>query len=608
LARDAAGNLYGTTSSGGNGDYPVGFGTVFKVDAAGNETVLHHFTGGEGGAVPAGGVLLDSQGNLYGVTTYGGLPPGDPNGSGTVFRLEADGTFTTLHRFAANGSEGTGLRSGLVQDAAGNLYGVTSSGGAGGGIGRGTVFRIDSAGVFTTLHDFSTNTVAARPIGPLMRDDAGSLYGVTERGGAGGGGTIFRLDPEGVISILHEFAFNPFDPFDFWSKDPGGSIPLAGLVGDPTGIVYGTTRTGGSSHRGIVYRFDMRSNALEVLLTFTAEQGGYVEAPLLRDSAGVLYGTTWPGGDLTCNPPIGCGTVFRIDTSPIGGAMLVPSAATTHIQNADGPGLLTFGPFSDAPIRRTEGTSNIRVPVYRTSGSAGAVSVGRKIVYTGYAPRPGADFVVSGTLAWANGDTAAKFINVDYLEDAFIEPAESFTIELTAPTGGATIPSNLDRRQVMVILDNDEGLGLSDTAISVNEYERPVQIVIVKRDALNLAASVDFATTNGTAVAGSDYTATSGTLTWAAGESGPKTIEITITDDQVDEKNESFTVSLSNSTGGFALGPNSIATVTILDNDTTGGGGGGATGFEMLALLGLLKIFAPRVRQIRRLEPRPGVP
>jgi len=151
-----------------------------------------------------------------------------------------------------------------------------------------------------------------------MRDDAGNLYGVTERGGNEDGGTIFRLDPEGEISILHEFERT--DPLGGWpvSDAPGGTFPHAGLVGDPTGIVYGTTGSGGDPWRGIVYRFDMQSRAFDVLHTFTDEQGGSVQAPLWRDSAGDLYGTTPLGGDLACNPPvgsppIGCGTVFRID-------------------------------------------------------------------------------------------------------------------------------------------------------------------------------------------------------------------------------------------------------------------------------------------------------
>jgi uncharacterized repeat protein (TIGR03803 family) len=317
LTRDSAGNLYGATSSGGNG--VDGYGTIFKLDAAGNETVLHHFTGGDGGFEPAGGVFRDSNGNLYGVTKSGGSTDLSP---GTVFRLEPDGTFTTLHRFAADGTEGWAPQSGLVADAAGNLYGVTSSGGAGGfdTIFLGTVFRIDSAGVFTTLHDFSISGVASRPRGPLRLDDAGNLYGVTQRGGDQVGGTIFRLDAEGEISILHEFRWDwaTSDGFAIISGDPGGAHPLAGLAGDPVGIVYGTTWTGGSPRRGIVYRFDMQSNAFDVLLTFTDAQGGRVEAPLWRDSAGVLYGTTPSGGDLACGgipAPVldagGCGTVFR---------------------------------------------------------------------------------------------------------------------------------------------------------------------------------------------------------------------------------------------------------------------------------------------------------
>ena len=309
LTRDVAGNLYGTTAGGGNGDSPEGYGTIFKLDAAGNATVLHHFTGGEGGAGPRGAVLRDSDGNLYGVTI------------GTVFRLAPDGTFTTLHRFAADGTEGRQAQTGLISDAQGNLYGTTYRGGAGGGSGRGTVFRIDSAGVFTTLYDFANSGafgVGAPGTfyvgGPLLRDDAGNLYGVTEEGGDKGGGVIFKLNSEGEISILHEFEDTDlYEPARF-SDEPGGAAPYAGLLGNPAGIVYGATLGGGDARRGIVYRFDMRSHVLDVLHTFTdAQQGGRVQAPLVRDSAGVLYGTTPGGGDLTCNPPYGCGTVFRIN-------------------------------------------------------------------------------------------------------------------------------------------------------------------------------------------------------------------------------------------------------------------------------------------------------
>jgi uncharacterized repeat protein (TIGR03803 family) len=323
LARDASGNLYGTTAIGGNGGGPEGLGAVFKLDAAGTVTVLHHFAGGDGGTVPRGGVLRDSDGNLYGVTVGGGhdcaiSTHAGGGGCGTVFRLAPDGTFTTLHRFAADATEGTEPQSRLAADDAGNLYGVTFRGGAGVGSGTGrggTVFRINSSGVHTTLHDFSISDVAANPGGPLLLDDVGNLYGVTQwsraEHGLSGGGTIFKLDPEGEISFLHEFALT--DPYDGWpySREPGGTAPYAGLVGDPAGIVYGTTQSGGDSTRGIVFRFDMQSRVLDVLHTFTGAQGGSTRAPVVRDSAGVLYGTTPNGGDLACAG--GCGTVFRID-------------------------------------------------------------------------------------------------------------------------------------------------------------------------------------------------------------------------------------------------------------------------------------------------------
>ena len=284
-------------------------------------------------------------------------------------------------------------------------------------------------------------------------------------------------------------------------------------------------------------------------------------------------------------------------TSPTGGAVLAASEASTFIQNADGPGVLVFDPLRNW-IPRTEGTSDIQVPVFRMNGSEGEVSVSYDI--SGSATL-GEDFVVSGTLAWADGETGRKDIEVDYLEDVVFEGTESFTIELTAPTGGATISSSSSlRRQVMIISDNDAGFTLSPSAISVNESGGTLQIMVGKYDASNRAASVDYSAANGTAVAGSDYSAASGRLTWAAGDASVKTIEIAITDDQVDENSESFTVSLSNPTGGLALAPNSTASVTIVDNDPTGGGGGGgATGLELLALLALLNAFSFRRNQIR---------
>jgi hypothetical protein len=302
-------------------------------------------------------------------------------------------------------------------------------------------------------------------------------------------------------------------------------------------------------------------------------------------------------------------------SAPTGGAQLAASEGRTTIFDDDNPGVFTFGPFSDATIVRTEGTSNIRVRVYRLGGSKGAVSVGYKFSTTPSATL-GVDFVISQTLAWADGDGASKSFDVDYLEDTAVEGSEFVRIELARPTGGATITSSRsDRQQLMFISDNDEGIGLRNTAVSVNENGGSLQIAVARIGASNGAASVDFATANGTAVAGSDYGAASGTLTWAAGDASDKTIEIAITDDQVDENNESFTVWLSNPTGGLALAANSTASVTIVDNDALPPppppppprGGGGTTSLELLALLGLLSALGRRKIQIRPQELRPRV-
>jgi uncharacterized delta-60 repeat protein len=309
--------------------------------------------------------------------------------------------------------------------------------------------------------------------------------------------------------------------------------------------------------------------------------------------------------DLTDDPDPEVNESFLLSlTSPTGGAVLAASEATTFIQNADGPGEVAFlATLFGAPVRGTEGESDIQVSVSRFNGAQGQVSV--SYVTNNSSATPGEDFVTSGTLAWADGETGTKFIEVDYLEDAVAEGRESFQIELNTPTGGVTIRSS-GRRQVMIIVDNDEGFLLPDTAASANENVGTLQFAIERSGDLNRAASVDYATANGTAVAGSDYSAASGTLTWAAGDSGFKTIEISIINDPDDENDESFTVSLSNPTGGVPLAADSTASVTIVDDDTRGGGGssgggggGGTTGLDLLALLGLLNAFA--MRKSRRL-------
>jgi len=303
LNRDAAGNLYGTTDLGGVPDR----GTVFKLDSTGTETVLYTFSGADGGN-PFAGMIRDAAGNLYGTTVTGGVSTcyGIPGGCGTVFKLNPTGTLTVLHSF--DGSDGSGPFAGLVYDNEGNLYGTTAQGGdltCDGGNTCGVVFKLDKKGVLTVLHTFTGGADGNNPSATLIRDAGGNLYGTAGLGGdlacgTLGCGTVFKLDPTGTLTVLHTF-----------TGGSDGAGPNAGLIQDPMGNLYGTTGRGGADNAGTVFKIDP-SGTETVVHTFDGRSGGGDPiAGLIQDAAGILYGTTFSGGNLTCRN--GCGTVFKLD-------------------------------------------------------------------------------------------------------------------------------------------------------------------------------------------------------------------------------------------------------------------------------------------------------
>ncbi|HVN07199.1 MAG TPA: choice-of-anchor tandem repeat GloVer-containing protein, partial [Bryobacteraceae bacterium] len=270
VSRDPAGNLYGTTFGGG----PAGVGVVYKLDPSGREKVLYGFTGGSDGQYPESGVVGDSAGNLYG-TTYGG----GASGSGLVYKLDSAGHQTVLHSFT-NNPDGALPNGKLIRDAAGNLYGTTFVG----GWGVGTVYRLDAAGQETVLYNFTGGADGSGPIAGVVRDAAGNLYGTTFYGGAYGKGVVYELDTSGHETVLYSFAG--------WTD---GNGPSAGVVLDAAGNLYGTTQNGGMWGEGVVYKLD--TNGLEtVLYSFTGGADGGYPSGLFRDPAGNLYGTTSQGG------------------------------------------------------------------------------------------------------------------------------------------------------------------------------------------------------------------------------------------------------------------------------------------------------------------------
>jgi len=197
LVRDSAGNLYGTTMFGG----ASGKGTVFKVDATGVETVLYSFADGADGGYPWAGLVRDAAGNLYGTTVSGGTAT-----EGVVFKVDKTGKETVLHSFAG-GSDGMFPASGnLLRDSAGNLYGVTPQGGT---PGFGVIYKVDKTGNESVLYTFTGQLDGGTSISGLVRDTAGNLYGTTNfspgSGGNPGYGGIFELSPSGQLAVLFAF-------------------------------------------------------------------------------------------------------------------------------------------------------------------------------------------------------------------------------------------------------------------------------------------------------------------------------------------------------------------------------------------------------------------
>ena len=345
VVADVSGNLYGTAFLSGSN----GWGTVFKLDPAGNLTTLHSFNLSDG-ANPFAALIRDAAGDLYGTT----VNSQGPYGGGTVFKLDSSGNLTTLHNFS--GSDGAQPYASLILDASGNLYGTTY----GSAVDYGTVFKLDSSDSLTTLHTFYSYVDGANPWAAPILDAAGNLWGTTSAGGSGGDGTVFKLDHAGSLT-----RFNI------------GGRPYASLILDPSGNLIGTTSAGGANGQGSIFRLDSSGN-LTTLHSFNGSDGSYPWASLLLDTSGNLYGTTSLGG------AGGYGTVFKLDGSgslttlhsfnSSGGAgpraSLILDAAgslygTTTGGGAGGGGVVfrfstTSEPFSISGVLPTSGRASVR--------------------------------------------------------------------------------------------------------------------------------------------------------------------------------------------------------------------------------------------------------
>jgi uncharacterized repeat protein (TIGR03803 family) len=361
LIEDSGGNLFGVTATGG----AFGDGTVFEVaSGSGVITTLASFNGGNGSS-PSGSLVEDGSGNLFGAATQGG--------DGSIFEVAAgSSSITTIASF--NGKNGATPNGGLIEDNSGDLFGTTAAGGPqGGGLteletpsGYGTVFEIvHGSGVVTTLASFDIGN-GAYPIGGLVEDSSGDLFGATAAGGssgpggvalppfggAPGPGTVFELaHGSSVITTLASSGgidLAPYDSLvedssgDLFGGDGGGVLELvhgsdvvtnlgegttANMFVDSSGNLFGTTSTGGASGDGTVFEIAAGSHAYTTLASFASSNAGYLPtAGLLEDSNGNLFGTAQYGG------AYGAGMVYEIAA----GSNVVTTLASFNGDNPNG--------------------------------------------------------------------------------------------------------------------------------------------------------------------------------------------------------------------------------------------------------------------------------
>jgi len=346
LASD--GNFYGTSRAGGAnrcGDIDFPCGAVFKVTPDGKETVISSFGLSATDAYrPNAGLIQGKDGALYGTTSNGGT-----YGGGTVFKVTLGGVRTILYSFGATLTDGVVPTAALIQADDDNFYGTTSSGGgnhcgnipqAGGNCG--TIFRVTPQGVETVMHSFGAFAGdGVEPLGALLQASDGNFYGTTIDGGAGtcgvsvdipnSCGTVFKMTPAGVVTIIHSFG-----------AKGDGIAPQGTLVQGADGALYGTTPSGGAVGyaSGIVFRITLAGKETVFYSFGPALTDGDGPSPfLILASDGNFYGTTRSGGANQCTS---CGTVFRL--TPAGAHTVLASFGPVNIAPNDPGAGVTEGP------------------------------------------------------------------------------------------------------------------------------------------------------------------------------------------------------------------------------------------------------------------------
>ncbi|MEO7100834.1 MAG: choice-of-anchor tandem repeat GloVer-containing protein [Luteolibacter sp.] len=307
--------LYGTSGNGG----AYNAGTIFKMTSAGIRTTVHDFDV-TNGSFPVGSLVRLEDGSVYGVTSNGG-----DNQKGTVFRMQASGSFSTLQSL----STATGYRpsAGLTKGAGSILYGTAYSGGAN---NYGTIFKIDSQNALSVLVNFN-GINGSYPASELVKGTDGNYYGTTDGGGTYGDGTAFVMTPAGQLTALYSFR-----------DGLGPKISQPGLALGPDGNFYSVTKGGGNSDGvGTLYRLTP-GGVLSVIVNFNWANGSYPDAPLAVGIDGNLYGATSSGGTTSTGQGTKGGQIFRLRFGPsaVTKETSVTLTTSSYIKGSVNPGLL----------------------------------------------------------------------------------------------------------------------------------------------------------------------------------------------------------------------------------------------------------------------------
>jgi len=359
LVFDSKGNIYGTAYAGG----AKGNGVVFELSSSGTvwtEAVVYSFAGQPDGANPVNGLIMDAAGNLYGTSYNGGA-----GNNGAVFELSPNGSGGFTEKVIRSAPM---TYAGLTMNAAGDLFGTTST----------TVFELtpQSGGVWTstTLFTFvaaNAATQGSNPNGTLALDSAGNIYGTTMAGGKNNVGVVFKLTAGATL---------PYKETLLYSFGTTGSQPFSGIVFDPAGNIYGTTKAGGKNGAGAVYELVAPTGTgryiPRILQTFIGINGAVPYDGLIY-SQGYLYGTAFDGGSS------GMGAVFEINpnaarTTTTVASSLNPSTVgqavtfTATVTSPAGPPpdgeIVVFQPIGQAPMKGG-------VATYTTSALAAGTTV-----------------------------------------------------------------------------------------------------------------------------------------------------------------------------------------------------------------------------------------